>query len=129
MEQHVKTVGMIYIVLGALAVFSGLLVMGALMAGGAFLEAADPEGAGVGAILAGVGFGAGLFIIAWGILQIVIAVNLRSFKPWARIAQIIISAFWLLSIPLGTALGLYVLWVLLNKDTEPLFRKASGGTA
>jgi hypothetical protein len=27
----------------------------------------------------------------------------------------------LLSIPIGTALGVYGLWVLLNKETEPLF--------
>jgi len=127
MEQHVKIIGIIYIVFGALAIFAGLLLMLGLMAGGAALEATDPENIeGLGAILAGIGFGVGLFVIALGALEIVVAVNLRNFKPWARIAQIVISALGLLSIPIGTALGIYVLWALLNKDTVPLFEEKPG---
>jgi hypothetical protein len=30
----------------------------------------------------------------------------------------------LFSIPFGTALGIYGLWVLLRRETEPLFRRA-----
>ncbi len=130
MEQHVKIIGIIYIVCGALIVFGGLLLMLSLMVGGAALEAAGTNGIeGVGAILAGVGFIAGLFVIAFGALEIVVAINLRNFKPWARIAQIIISALGLLSIPIGTAIGIYALWALLNKDTIPLFEERSGRAA
>ena len=130
MEQHVKIIGIIYIVFGALLIFGGLLLMLGLMIGGAALEVADPEGIeGIGAILAGVGFVAGLFVIAFGALEIIVAVNLRNFKPWARIAQIVISALGLLNFPIGTAIGVYALWALLNKDTVPLFEEASGGAA
>ncbi len=130
MEQHVKIIGIIYIVFGALIVFGGLLLMLGLMVGGAALEATNTDGAeGVGAILAGVGFIVGLFVIAFGALEIVVAISLRNFKPWARIAQIIISAIGLLNIPIGTAVGVYALWALLNKDTIPLFEERSGGAA
>ena len=43
------------------------------------------------------------------------------FTPWARILTIVLSALNLINIPFGTALGVYGLWVLLNKDTERLF--------
>jgi hypothetical protein len=34
---------------------------------------------------------------------------------------IVLSALDLFNIPLGTALGIYGFWVLLNKETEQLF--------
>jgi hypothetical protein len=47
--------------------------------------------------------------------------GLLQYKPWARIAGIILSAISLINIPIGTIVGAYGLWVLLNKDTERLF--------
>jgi hypothetical protein len=44
-----------------------------------------------------------------------------SYKPWARILIIVLSALELISIPFGTALGIYGLWVLLTKDGAQLF--------
>ena len=42
-------------------------------------------------------------------------------KPWARIVGIVLSAISLINIPIGTVIGIYGLWVLLSKETEPLF--------
>jgi hypothetical protein len=53
-------------------------------------------------------------LAGWGLLN---------FKEWARILAIVISALNLLGFPIGTILGAYGLWVLLNKDTAPLFQK------
>jgi len=39
------------------------------------------------------------------------------------VLAIILSVIHLLSIPFGTALGIYGLWVLLQRETEPLFRR------
>jgi hypothetical protein len=47
--------------------------------------------------------------------------GLLQFKPWARMLVIILSVFELLSVPFGTAIGIYGLWVLLNTETERLF--------
>ena len=51
-------------------------------------------------------------LTAWGML---------SFRPWARILAIVLSALSLLKFPFGTCLGCYGLWVLLSKETENLF--------
>jgi len=48
-------------------------------------------------------------------------------RPWARVLTIVISAFDLLHVPFGTALGVYGLWVLLSSQGEALFRKQQAG--
>ena len=45
-------------------------------------------------------------------------------KPWARILTIVLSALSLLSVPIGTALGIYGLWVLTHPEVEAQFRVA-----
>jgi len=51
-------------------------------------------------------------LAGWGLLN---------YKPWARILAIVLSALNLLSVPIGTVIGAYGLWVLLNTETERLF--------
>ena len=50
-----------------------------------------------------------------------VGIGLVKFKEWARILGLVLSALNLLNVPFGTILGGYGLWVLLNKETEPLF--------
>jgi hypothetical protein len=40
------------------------------------------------------------------------------------VVTIILSVIHLFSVPFGTALGVCGLWVLLQPETEPLFRRA-----
>lgn len=52
--------------------------------------------------------GAG-FLAGWGLLQR---------ERWARTLTLVLSFLALLNIPLGTALGIYSLWVLLPEESE-----------
>jgi len=54
--------------------------------------------------------------------------GLLYFRQWARIVGIVLSAVNLINVPLGTVVGAYGLWVLLNKETERLFNTASAST-
>ena len=56
---------------------------------------------------------------------LIAGIGLLKFRPWARILGIVISALDLMSVPIGTAIGIYGLWVLLSNETEALFRNAS----
>jgi len=47
--------------------------------------------------------------------------GLLTFEPWARVLGIVLSALNLINVVVGTLLGAYGLWVLLNKDAERLF--------
>jgi hypothetical protein len=53
-------------------------------------------------------------LVVWGLLE-------RA--PWARTYTIIVSTIWLLDIPLGTALSIYTLWVLLPETSEAEYRQ------
>jgi hypothetical protein len=59
--------------------------------------------------IAAVGFFAG-----WGLLE-------RA--PWARVLSIVLACFSLFHVPLGTALGIYTLWVLLPESSEQEYRQ------
>jgi len=57
----------------------------------------------------------GGFFAGWGLLQ-------RA--PWARMLTIVLSFIALFNIPLGTALGIYSLWVLLPAQSEREYEEA-----
>ena len=59
-----------------------------------------------------------LAAIVWAVAHHVANRGLRSRKAWARSLALILAAFNLLLLPLGTALGLYTLWVLLHEEVR-----------
>ena len=59
-----------------------------------------------------------LAALAWALVHHVTGRGLRDHKPWARNLALILAAFNLLLLPLGTALGLYTLWVLLHEEVR-----------
>jgi hypothetical protein len=63
------------------------------------------------------------------IAGIIAAVGVLKHKEWARILLLVISFFHLLHIPLGTVLGGYSIWVLMNDETIRLCNPVAVGTA
>jgi hypothetical protein len=63
----------------------------------------------------------GIFILVFSIVGIIGAVGVIKRKEWGRITMLVISFFNLIHIPLGTLLGVYNIWVLLNDETIRLF--------
>jgi hypothetical protein len=54
---------------------------------------------------------------------IIAGAGLLSYRPWSRILTIVLSILDLISIPFGTALGIYGLWVLFSADGARLFEQ------
>lgn len=122
METHVKVLAILHIVLGflgALAALTVLLVFGGIA--GIVGASGEPDAHIAVPILGIVGGAITVFILILSIPGIVAGFGLLSFCPWARILTIILSALNLLNVPIGTALGIYGLWVLLSNQTERLF--------
>lgn len=120
MAQHVKILGILHIVFGALGVLGAvvvLLIFGSLSAFLSTQNAGDVP-APILAIIGGVAFVA---ILVLSLPALVIGIGLMQFRPWARIAGIVLSALDLLGFPFHTILGIYGLWVLLNRETEQMF--------
>ena len=123
METHVKVVGVLHIALGTLGVLFALFTF--LFAGtlaGIVGASADADAMRAIPVIGLFGTLAGVFLLILGLPGIIVGIGLLYMKPWARVLGIVISALDLIHIPFGTLLGVYGLWVLLNKDTEPLFR-------
>jgi hypothetical protein len=122
MAQHVKILGVLHIVLGGLGVLgavTALLIFGGVSA----LVAADHSSDSLMAIpiLGVVGGFVFIVVMALSLPGLIIGIGLLQFRPWARVGGIVLSAFDLLGFPFHTALGIYGLWVLLNRQTEQMF--------
>ena len=100
--------------IGGLLIFGGIIVAGVcgysafaiLVDGGSFALAAA-----VLLVLLGIA----------GIVQSIVGLRLRAFRPRARIGAIIFCALWLLFLPLGTIFGGVCLWYLLRPAAKYVF--------
>ena len=64
-------------------------------------------------------------IILFSLLGIIGAIGVLRRREWGRILLLVISFFHLIRVPLGTILGVYSIWVLLNNETIRLFNPVS----
>ena len=116
MAQHVRILGWCFIVYHALLLLLAIFLF--LVIGGAGVLSGDRQAMMITGAVGG--FIAVLFIIL-ALPGLITGFGLLRFKPWARILGIVLGALNLLNVPLGTALGAYAFWVLLNQQTIPLF--------
>src|SRR5262245_16434574 len=129
MEQHIKILGVLNIVWGAMGALGGVVIL--LVFGSAFgiVGAAlhhNGDAAVVLPIIGLVGGAIALFLLLLSVPSIVAGIGLLNFKAWSRILAIVVSAFHLLSIPFGTALGIYGLWVLFSQESLRFFTRRQG---
>lgn len=124
MKQHVSILGVLYIAFAVFGLLVAILVL-ALLGGAAGIAAIashqEPEAAVAVPILGILALVVCGLIVFLSIPGLAVGIGLVQFKAWARVLGLVLSAVNLLNFPLGTVLGAYGLWVLLNKDSEALF--------
>lgn len=116
MEQHVRALGVIYVILGILGILLGIALLVLMVGIGA---ASGDRDAGI--IMGSIGLFVGLLIAILSIPTIVAGIGLQRYRPWARILALILAVLHIFNFPLGTAVGAYAFWVLLNDRTTTLF--------
>lgn len=124
MATHVKALAVIHIALGALGIVGALvilLVFGGLA--GLAGHAADPDARLAVPILGGLGGIIAVVVIAVSLPGVIAGVGLLEFRPWARVLTLVLCGLNLLNVPVGTAIGVYGFWALLNRETEQLFAR------
>lgn len=134
MRDHIKILGILNIIMGsltALLAFCVLLFMGGLASflamGVSNSSGSDAENARIMAPVMGlIGVVVATFFLILAVPSILGGWGLLKYKSWSRVLMILVSALNLLHIPLGTALGVYGLWVLTNDQSRLLLE--SGGT-
>jgi hypothetical protein len=119
----VKVLAVIYLAVGGLMLCGALFLgLGSGVAAGIVGASADAEDAAVAIpILGFAGTALAVFLGLFALPSLITGYGLLQYRPWARIVGIVLSAISLINIPIGTIIGAYGLWVLLNKDTERLF--------
>lgn len=113
MNTHVKIAGWLWILDGFLSVF--MAIVGVVIIG---LTVEDTGSA----LLAG--SGAVCFFLPGVVAYILAGYGLLNHKSWARILAIILAILNLILFPIGTALGIYTLWVMFNDEAKVLFEVA-----
>ncbi len=121
MQTHIKVLGWLHLIIDAAHLLVGVFVW-MVLAGAGAVAATEPQGgAGVGALLLSIGtFVLGLFAVI-SVPGMIIGWGLSQRRPWARVAGIVISIIALFGPPFGTALGIYGLVVLCNRETIDVF--------
>jgi hypothetical protein len=125
MQTHVKVLAVLFIVFGALGVLFALGLM-AIFGGAAGIVGSSAEAGDAAIAVPIIGLTGSLvtiFLLVVSVPGLITGFGLLSLKPWARIAGIVLCALNLIHIPLGTIMGAYGLWVLLNKETEQMFER------
>ena len=69
--------------------------------------------------------GLGLILCVLGVIA---GWGLMNRRPWARSMAIVFGCLALLNIPVGTALGIYTLWVLAPADSTSEYRQMAGAS-
>lgn len=125
MATHVRVLGVLYIALSAIGVVGALFLMLALGTATSIVGLnAEANDAAVALPIIGIaGTALVTFLLAVSLPGLIVGIGLINLKPWARIGAMVIAVINLINIPIGTALGIYALWVLFNKDTERLFTR------
>lgn len=123
MADHVRILAVLHIVFGSLFLIAALIILVIFggITGVVGWAAHEPDAYIAVPILTLIGGALFALLLVLSLPGIIAGVGLLKFAPWARILTIVLSALNLLNVPVGTALGLYGLWVLLHQDTERLF--------
>ena len=125
MRDHVRILAYLHIVFGGLGTVAALIVLfvfGGIAGIVGASNPGDPQAWHVAMPIIGiVGLVISAFVLLLSLPGIIAGFGLLKLRPWARLLTIVLSALNLLSIPIGTALGIYGLWVLLKPETERMF--------
>jgi hypothetical protein len=70
----------------------------------------------------------GLFVIAMGGGVAAAGVGLLQYKSWGRVLAIIMAILMLFKFPIGTAVGIYALWVLFSHEGQEYYRARAAST-
>ncbi len=123
MDQHLKIVAYLLIAFGILGLIAAvcILVAGIGVGGTVGANATDEDGALAAMLSGGLMMGLAALVGVLSIPNIIAGRGLLNRRPWARTLAIVLSVIGLLNFPIGTAIGAYSLWVLLNDETRRLF--------
>ncbi|WP_423128903.1 hypothetical protein [Gaoshiqia sp. Z1-71] len=111
MEKHISLIGILHIVCGALGLLTALFIYTMLHLVGDFTDDSNAN-----FILSTIANILAVVFVIFSIPGIIGGIGLIKRRQWARILILILSILNLLNFPLGTALGIYSIWALVQPE-------------
>jgi len=118
MEKHINVVAALQIGLSILGILAGIFLFVVLNFTGNIVN--DEQARLILSIISKV---LSLFIIICCLPGIIAGIGIFKKKEWARILTLIISVVELINFPLGTAVGIYCIWALVQPEIVEEFKK------
>jgi hypothetical protein len=115
-STHVQILGWLFILGNAIVLFMGLFALVVLPAIG--LISQDPTAV---SVLGTIGVAGATFFTLLALPGLIAGYGLLKQRPWARILALVLAFFELFQFPVGTALGVYAFWVLLQDGADEYF--------
>ncbi|MFC1607576.1 hypothetical protein ACFL47_06350 [Candidatus Latescibacterota bacterium] len=119
MEKHITLVAALHIGFGILGIMLASVIFIAIV--GAGLISGDEEAIAITSIVSTL---IASFILLTSIPGIIGGIGLLKRREWARLLVLILSVLNLIGFPIGTAIGIYSLWALIQDETIQII---SGG--
>jgi len=123
-KKHVQIVAVLSIAWGAMGLVGVLiltLIFGGVMGAIGMAVEHDPHAGLAIPIVGYVGAAICLLLLVTCLPAIIAGIGLLRMAPWSRVLTIILSALHVFAFPIGTALGIYGLWVMFSDQTVALF--------
>lgn len=120
-QEHVRLLGILWMAYTALTVIGGIiLIVIANTLFGRFSHAGPPPEATswLRPFLTVIG----CLILAKAAASLIAGLGLLQREPWGRTLALVVGFISLFNIPIGTALGVYTLWVLLPARSDEEYR-------
>ena len=117
MEKHINIVAALQIGFSILGLIFGSLIFTILFFVGDFVD--DTEAQAVLTIIANIIM---VVIVILSIPGIIAGIGLLKRKEWARILTLILSVIDLIHFPIGTAVGAYSIWALVQPEVVEHFK-------
>jgi hypothetical protein len=117
MKNHIQVVAILHIALGVMSLVAAIVLFSIIgLAGGIVIAQGEEAAAGILGIIAVL---LGGFLAITGLPGTIGGWALLTGRNWGRTLVIILGALGLFNFPIGTAVGAYTLWVLLQDPTTP----------
>ena len=128
MEKHLTVLGALFIGLGILGVIGMLAVLTVFLLGSAILGNVAAQQAEIPRLLVFFPIRFGIFItVLIAIVTIptfVAGYGLLNRRSWAKTFSLVAGILNLPCVPVGTAVGIYAIWVFLQEDTDRFLQPA-----
>ena len=122
MDNHKKTLGILYIVSAVLQTIAMVSIglLGSLLA--AFISSEEPDTQIPAFIISIIAWLPAVVVLFISVPTLIAGIALVARQSWAPLFAMIIGCFKLFSFPFGTALGIYAIWVYFeDKKTQVSF--------